>query len=325
MSSCGVRLLALVATLLAGCGTTREGSVRTAPWPEGPFALVLGTAQDGGFPHAACACPRCARARRDPARKRRVASLALVDPVAGAVFLVDATPDFPDQLASLRPFRDAPAGRVDRDPLHGVLVTHGHMGHVLGLAWLGYEAIHAGGTPVWASERTAAWLAANDPWRLLVERGEIELRPLRPGESLELTARLEVTPLRVPHREERTDTLAFLVRGPRRTMLYAPDTDTFERWDPPLEERLAEVDLALIDGTFFSANELPGRDVRAVPHPLVTETLARLARLDRDRRPRILFTHLNHSNPLLEEDSEARRRLVAAGCEVATDGLVLEL
>ena len=73
---------------------------------------------------------------------------------------------------------------------------------------------------------------------------------------------------------------------------------------------LARVDVAYIDGTFYDASELPGRDLREIPHPLMTETLARLA--NSPLREKVRFIHLNQSNPLLRE----RRR----GVRVAADG-----
>ena len=70
---------AVLAGMLGGC-TPRSGPASPASEPgsgDGPYLLILGTAQDGGLPHAACSCPRCAAARTDPARARRIASLAI--------------------------------------------------------------------------------------------------------------------------------------------------------------------------------------------------------------------------------------------------------
>ena len=107
-----------------------------------PFLRTLGTAQDGGFPHAACACDRCSRARREPGFRRYIASLALVLPTDGRTFLFDATPDLRPQLRALEDVTHPPTDRVDRQPLEGVFLTHAHIGHYLGLAFFGYEAIH---------------------------------------------------------------------------------------------------------------------------------------------------------------------------------------
>lgn len=62
-----------------------------APPAAGAQAVVLGIAQDGGVPHLGCLQGICVQARRDPARRRLIASLGLLDPAAGTRFLIDAT------------------------------------------------------------------------------------------------------------------------------------------------------------------------------------------------------------------------------------------
>ena len=116
-------------------------------------AVVLGIAQDGGVPHIGCRQERCAVARRDPARRERVACLGLVDDVEGRRFLIDATPDLPSQLESLDPGRAARVGR----PLDGILLTHAHIGHYTGLMYLGREALAAQESP---STRPRGWPAS---------------------------------------------------------------------------------------------------------------------------------------------------------------------
>src|ERR1700736_2505721 len=90
-------------------------------------AIVLGVAQDGGVPHLGCSQDLCRRARRDPALRRSVASLGLIDSSAGKRFVIDATPDFGIQVDRLGGMPDA------------ILLTHAHIGHYLGLAQLGRE------------------------------------------------------------------------------------------------------------------------------------------------------------------------------------------
>ena len=70
-----------------------------------------------------------------------------------------------------------------------------------------------------------------------------------------------MTALRVPHRDEFSDTVGFLVEGPSRKLLWLPDIDKWDKWKLSLEDVLAEVDHAFIDATFYSGDELPGRDI----------------------------------------------------------------
>jgi pyrroloquinoline quinone biosynthesis protein B len=280
-------------------------------------AVVLGIAQDGGLPHIGCTQPVCVRARRDPSRRERVACLGLVDDRAGQRFLIDATPDLPSQLESLNQGRTV---ADPRRPVDGILLTHAHIGHYTGLMYLGREALGARAVPVYATARMASLLRTSGPWSQLVALGQIEVREVEPGREVVLTPSLAVTPVLVPHRDELSDTVGYVVRGPGQSLLYVPDIDKWEKWDRRVEDEVARVGVALLDGTFLSADELPGRSIAEVPHPTIGETTARLAAL----AGRVSFIHLNHTNPLLW-DGRARRDLARRGFALAADGRVLPL
>lgn len=278
----------------------------------GPEAIVLGIAQDGGVPHAGCRQELCVSARRDPKLRGRVASLGLVDPAAGKRFLIEATPDFADQMEMLGGLPDA------------ILLTHAHIGHYLGLAQLGREVLNARKVPVYATPRMARFLRENRPWSRLVETGNVEIREVAPGEEFALTPRLFATAILVPHRDEDSDTVAYLVRGPARKVLWLPDIDKWEKWDHHLADYLADPALtAFVDGTFFSADEIPGRSISDIPHPLVPETVAMLASVP-SARGRVIFVHLNHTNRLLW-DAEAIRALETRGFSIARQGQTIPL
>jgi pyrroloquinoline quinone biosynthesis protein B len=84
------------------------------------------------------------------------------------------------------------------------------------------------------------------------------------------------------------------------------------------------VEIALIDGTFWSSDELAGRNQDKVPHPPVSKTLEMLGpRQEND--PEIYFIHLNHTNPLYNSESEASALLVASGWSIARQGQTFSL
>ncbi len=298
---------------------------------DGPRIVVLGIAQDGGMPQIGCDCTHCAAARRDPSRVRHVASLAIHVPRTDHVYLVDATPDLPAQIEMIHAFHHRPvgplAGKTDRAPVDGVLLTHAHIGHYLGLAQFGFESLSTKDIPVWASPRMAAYLRTNGPWSQLVRLDNIALREFQPGQAFELEPGITVKPIQVPHRDEYSDTLAFLIRGPKKTLLYVPDTDTWTTWSKPLADVLRDerVDVALLDGTFYSADELPDRDVTKIKHPLITATMDLLQPLVKAGKVRVFFTHLNHSNPALEPGGAAEKAIVARGFGVAEEGAAFRL
>ena len=190
-------LLLLVAS--AGEGESRAGSTGAAAVDAAaptPYLEVIGTVQDGGLPHAGCTCDRCLLALRDPQQRRHVASLALIGVDGRSLHLFDATPDLREQLNLLLDRYPELPGKVDRRPVSGVFLTHAHMGHYLGLAFFGYEAIHAQDLPVFTTPRMAEFLRTNGPWSQLVEFGNIALQPLVLGQPRQLEPQLSVTAIR---------------------------------------------------------------------------------------------------------------------------------
>ncbi len=292
------------------------------------YVLVLGTAQDGGVPQIAGQNPEDVAARRDPARRRLVSSLLVADPASGKRWLIDASPDLREQVDRSEgqpPTRDASGAVASRPLFDGIFLTHAHMGHYLGLAQLGREAYGAQGVPVWGSAQMADFLSRNAPWDQLVKLGNVKLERFAAGQSVALAAGLSITPVPVPHRAEYTDTHGFIVRGPRRALLYIPDIDKWERWETAIESVLRQVDVALLDGTFFADGEIPGRSMADIPHPFIAESMARFAPLPESERRKIVFIHLNHTNPAANLSSAERRRIEAAGMRVAVEGERIEL
>ncbi len=279
-----------------------------------PYLVVLGIGQDGGVPQAGAAHER---GWDDPAYRRRVVSLGLVDPASGGRWLFEATPDFREQWYRLQALPPADG------PLAGIFLTHAHMGHYTGLMFLGHEAMGARAIPVYAMPRMRTYLRENGPWDQLVRLRNITLHPLEDGRAVSLTDSLRVTPFLVPHRQEYTEVVGFRIDGPHRSVLFIPDIDSWEAWDAAgtrIEEVLATVDVAYVDGSFFANGEIPGRDMSGFPHPFITHSMARFAALPASVRARVRFIHLNHTNPALWADTEARKAVEAAGFRVAEEG-----
>ena len=276
-----------------------------------PFALVLGTAQDGGLPHAGCDCDACSAAAQDPERSRRVACLGLV--TRGGVALIDATPDLPAQLRALA----RAARRPVNEPPQAILLTHLHAGHIAGLLRLGREGWSGTRTPLWATESCLGCLERNEPFARLFAEGHLVPRVLHLGWDTSLDD-LVIQPVLVPHRAELGDTVAYRVEGAERSLFYAPDLDVLSA---DVVGHVRAADVALLDGTFFRRSELSRDDASLVRHPAIADTISLVSRLG----TRIVFTHLNHTNPALDPDSRERKAVEAAGCRVAREGDVFEL
>ncbi|MFQ6108660.1 MAG: MBL fold metallo-hydrolase [Candidatus Aminicenantales bacterium] len=281
---------------------------------------VLGTVQDGGFPHFGCYCRNCRRARKEPSLSRFISSLAVCDFKEEKFFLLDATPDIRAQNDLICEWMGLSKKNTRRAP-DGVLLTHAHIGHYTGLIFFGYEAISTHRLPVYCSSRMKDFLEKNGPWSQLVTMENISIQPLELNKKISLTPRISAAGFQVPHRDEYSDTLGFFLSGQKRSLLYIPDIRSWEAWERSVKEELRKVDIALLDGTFYSPEDLPGRDLSRIGHPFIQESLKTLHEAAREGRTEIYFTHLNHSNPTLDPDSRLRKKVEAQGFHIASDGM----
>ncbi|WP_217587642.1 MBL fold metallo-hydrolase [Lentibacillus saliphilus] len=281
---------------------------------------VLGTAQDAGLPQPNCFCANCLQAMDDPAYARQAAALAIVLPEEKSWHLIDATPDIKTQMIALQRQFGLEGRRME-----SIFLTHAHLGHYPGLLFLGREAMNTRHIPIFTGERMKQFLETEAPWRQLIELGNIEVNALSDGHAQQLNDRVKVTPVDVPHRNEFSETFGFWIEGPHKKALYIPDIDKWEDWHIDIADACHEADMCLLDGTFFSKHDLAGigRDFREIPHPLMSDTMTRLAALTDVCD--IYFTHLNHGNPVIPKNSDARRELEARGFHIAEDRMTFEL
>jgi pyrroloquinoline quinone biosynthesis protein B len=284
------------------------------------YIQVLGIAQDAGYPQANCYQAHCNRAWKDPTLRRLTSSIAVVNTAAKNKYLFDATPDIREQLYQLN--KSAPDGEFTLD---GVFLTHAHIGHYTGLMHFGHEASGSSNVPVYTMPRMVEFLSTNGPWDQLVRYQNIQLMPLKAGTSVTLDKNLRVTPFLVPHRDEYSETVGFRIEGPEKTAVFIPDIDKWERWDTDIREIVRTSDYVLIDATFFANGELPGRDMSKIPHPFVSESMALFDDLTNEEKSRVIFIHMNHSNPLLIDGSAAQAEVERRGFSYAREGLRLAL
>ncbi len=313
-------LLPTVLTAFAASVTLLGGTIQRS-CAASPQLVILGIAQDGGYPQAGCQRDCCKRAWDDPKKRRYVSSVAVVDPDSGERWLLDCTPDFRDQLRLL----DQTVPRLAGEPLSGIFPTHAHVGHYAGLIHLGREVMGTRSVPVHCMPRMKAFLETNGPWDQLVRLGQIKIRRIQSAAKVRLNKRLSLTVIPVPHRDEYSETVAFRVQGPKHSFLYLPDIDKWDRWDVSINDLVADVDYAMLDATFFDVAELPGRDMSEIPHPFITESMKRFAKSTASEKSKIHFIHMNHSNPALIPESEASQSIESAGFKIAKQGETFEL
>jgi pyrroloquinoline quinone biosynthesis protein B len=287
----------------------------------GPMVIVLGIAQDGGVPHAGCERDCCKDAWEHEAFRRKVACLGIVDPLSGQRWMIDATPDFKWQYHHLTHY----SCREDlQHSFDGILLSHGHVGHYAGLLHLEKAVMNTREIPVYAMPLMSQFLSGHLPWKSMVERRNIELRPMQDKERFDLNSRIHVSPFLVPHRDEFTETVGFLISALERKILYIPDIDRWEGFGA-IDQLVEEADEVLVDGTFFSAQELGGRDMSQVPHPTIENSLERFAYLPTSKKAHFHFIHLNHTNPCLNAQSDEYQRVINSGFKIAQEGKIYPL
>ena len=302
--------------VLAACGQSPSSNSAPSNGADCSQALVvLGVAQDAGKPQISV---HGDAAWVDLSRAKLPTSLGLIDRAAQKRYLFDASPDIKKQLYHLDQMDDGRGFALD-----GIFLTHGHMGHYLGLAQLGREAMGAKSIPVHAMPGMSEFLRTNGPWDQLVALKNIDIRTLENGEPIPLSQALNVTPFQVPHRSEYTETVGYRIEGPSARAIYLPDIDSWEAWEAKggsLENLVAENDRLYLDATFYSGAELPGRDMTLIPHPTISTTMEKLSSLPLTERSKIHFIHLNHSNPALDKTTAAFKAVQDNGFDVAEEG-----
>jgi pyrroloquinoline quinone biosynthesis protein B len=266
--------------------------------------LILGSGQDAGSPQVGTAS--------SSGLPRSASSIAVISD-DGTVLLFDATPDIRMQYQRLAEF----CGYAP--PLDGVFVTHGHMGHYSGLLHFGKEGASTDGLPLFAPDSVLDFLETNEPWASLFTGDN--LLPIAIDDSTATVGEIAVTSIPVPHRSEFTGTVGYSISvDDVPWAFYLPDIDGWDEW-PEADEVLSRHRVCLLDATFSSPDELPGRDLAAIKHPFVTDTISRFQDLTPGRT--MMLTHINHSNPLGRPDAPITDEAQDLGFAIAYDGRVI--
>ncbi len=282
---------------------------------DSPYVVVLGIAQDGGSPHAGCE-KRCCKELWTNGDKEKVSCVGIVDPRSGKSWMIDATPDFPEQYRILTKEHDS--------ELAGIFLTHAHMGHYTGLLHLGREVMGAKDVPVFAMPGMKEFLESNGPWNQLVQLNNIEIQPMKNDKEIKLANGLIIEPFLVPHRDEYSETVGYKIMGLKQSVLFIPDIDKWEKWDQEIFEVIQHIDIALLDGTFYSQDELPNRDMGEIPHPFIVESMETLYNLNSSNRNKVHFIHFNHSNPAIRNGA-ASNLIRSNRFDVTREGMIFPL
>ena len=281
---------------------------------ESDYIQVLGIVQDAGYPHIGCEKDCCEQVSPGD---YFVSCLGLVDKTNNKRYLFDATPDIHNQINLLEKFTDA-------NLIDGIFLTHAHIGHYTGLMYLGREGLGGKNIMVYALKRMARFLTKNGPWDQLVKLNNISIQTISNKEFVKLSENIFVIPIKVPHRDEYSETVGYKIIGKSKKILFIPDIDKWDEWEKSIIEEVKLVDYAFIDGTFYNGLEL-NRDMREIPHPSIEETLQLFSNQPVAERNKIYFIHINHTNPILTNKNGIKDMVEGLGFNIAKRGLKFKL
>ena len=274
---------------------------------------ILGVVQDGGLPHLGSNKLCCENIEQ----QRFVTSVMLINNENNESYLFDASPDINKQLNFM-------GDRIKKD-LKGVFLTHAHIGHYTGLMYFGREALNSKSINVYAMPRMKKFLEKNGPWSQLVSLQNISITEINNNSKLSIDPNVIIQPIEVPHRAEFSETVGYKIYGPNKTVLFIPDIDKWYLWEKSIIEEIKKVDYALIDATFYDSKEVNYRDLSEIPHPFVVESMELFDSIRYKEKNKIYFIHLNHTNPLLDKESEQYKFVIGKGYNVAEEGMKLKL
>jgi pyrroloquinoline quinone biosynthesis protein B len=296
-------------------------------------AIVLGAAAGGGYPQWNCRCPICRLAWEGDGRVKPCTQASLAVSADGTRWvLLNASPDLRSQLGATRALH--PREAVRHSPIDAVVLTGAEIDQVAGLLNLRERQAFA----LYGTAESLAALAANPMFDALSAE-VVTRRTVAPGEPFDpaagLTAELFIVPGKVPLYLERGepavgaetgDTVGVEIAAGSARLAFVPGAAAMT---PALRARLERADLVLFDGTLFTDDEMirsgtgakTGRRMGHMPIDGDGGSLAALAGLPGRR----IYIHINNTNPIHVSGSAERRKVEAAGWEVAADGMEIVL
>lgn len=274
--------------------------------------VILGTIQDAGSPQIGCNKNCCKNLFNTPDNDRQVISLGLIDKVSNKTYLFEATPDIGRQIKTLSYYKTG----EEKEFVDAIFLTHAHIGHYAGLMFLGKEAANTNNIPVYTMPRMKEYLTNNGPWSQLVTRKNILLKGMEDSKTIHLSKELKITPFLVPHRDEYSETVGYKISGPNKTALFIPDIDKWNKWEKDIIEEIKKVDYAFLDATFYSGKEINNRDITQIPHPFIIESLDKFKDLGKTEKNKVIFIHFNHTNPVINPNSEEAKLVKSKGFKI---------
>ena len=278
--------------------------------------MILGTVQDGGYPHIGCRKKCCKSAWLNQYNKRFIASIAILDSDLKECWIIDSSPDIKNQLNMIMNFME-----IDSLPkIRGIFLTHAHTGHYSGLLDLGKEAMNADNIPVYSMPDMARFISSNNPFKFLISSNNIHIKEISDNQKIELSNGVIISPFKVPHRNELSETVGYRIYSDSKSIIYIPDIDSWDQWEKDIIDVIKNNDYLFLDGTFYNCEEINNRNISEIPHPFIKDSLIKFEVLDKYNRNKIFFTHFNHTNIMLRNNNKLKQSLISDGYNIANEG-----
>ena len=299
---------------------------------------ILGSGAGGGFPQWNCNCHNCGRLRRKEMNgKARTQSSIAVSTDNKHWLLFNASPDIRAQLEAFPAIQ--PKQGVRDTGIKAIMLIDSQIDHTTGLLML------REGKPleIYCTEMVKQDLTSGFPlFNMLKEYCTVNHQPIPldgshftiPGiEDLRFysLALKSKAPPYSPHRHDPHDgdNIGVIIEqiSTGKKLFYAPGLGEIEAH---VMAAMRTVDCVLVDGTFWTDDEMCSQNIshkkaREIGHLPQSGAGGMIEVLNALTKPRKLLIHINNTNPILDDDSEQRKILDAAGIEVSYDGLEIDL
>jgi len=299
---------------------------------------VLGSGAGGGFPQWNCNCHNCHRLRHNAMNgKARSQSSIAVSTDNKNWLLINTSPDIRSQLEAFPAIQ--PKEGIRDTGIKAILLIDSQIDHTTGMLML------REGKPleVYCTDMVKQDLTTGFPlFTMLKDYCTVNHHAIPvDGSSFTIPAIEDLrfytqalkskAPPYSPHRHDphEGDNIGVIIEqiSTGKKIFYSPGLGEIE---PHVMTAMQDVDCLLVDGTFWTDDEMCTQNIshkraREIGHLPQSGPGGMIEVLGGVAKARKILIHINNTNPILDDDSEQRKILDAAGIEVAYDGLEIDL
>jgi pyrroloquinoline quinone biosynthesis protein B len=299
---------------------------------------VLGSGAGGGFPQWNCNCHNCHRLRHHTMNgKARTQSSIAVSTDNKNWLLFNTSPDIRAQLEAFPAIQ--PKEGIRDTGIKAIMLIDSQIDHTTGMLML------REGKPldVYCTDMVKQDLTTGFPlFNMLAHYCTVNHHPIPfDGSSFNIPAIEDLrfytqalkskAPPYSPHRNDphQGDNIGVIIEqiSTGKKIFYSPGLGEIE---PHVMAAMQAVDCLLVDGTFWTDDEMCTQHIshkkaREIGHLPQSGPGGMIDVLSGVNKARKILIHINNTNPILDDDSEQRKILDAAGIEVAYDGLEIDL